>query len=43
MAASAGDVPVLGCEGVLDGVKGDDAFEKSVHLVSFVGVGEVCE
>lgn len=43
MSACTGDIPVLCCERILDGVEGDDAFEEGVHLVSFVGVGEVCE
>ena len=41
MCARNGEVPVLGCEGGVDGVEGDDLAEEGKHVVAVWRVGEV--
>lgn len=41
--AGGGHVPVLGGEGRVDGVEGDDLLEEVKHGVAIGSVGEVCE
>jgi len=43
VGARGGDVPVLGSEGGVDGVEGDDLLEEGEHVVAVWGIGEVGE
>jgi len=43
VSACSTDVPVLGDEGVLDGVEGDDLFEEGEHFIARFGVWEIGE